>query len=240
MIAFMAMQISRIPIKGKCLSVFIGAIIDSLFSIVIIIFLKRYYVYILWSILFGIPILAFSITKNWYKHMMKKVLINMYIAAIILAGSMMMFENIVNVKLNSICIYIVGVIMSEIVVCIITVFRKRGTYIYQAVITDKDKQVQVNALYDSGNRLRYKEENKGIHIVTSAVLRELGTKQKYTDIQYRALGTTYGQISVYKVEKLEVMSDKKIYEEENVFLGMAEDELLEGKEYQIILNGDIL
>ena len=32
---------------------------------------------------------------------------------------------------------------------------------------------------------------------------------------------------------------KNTYEDKNVFLGKADNDLLEGKEYQMILNGDI-
>ena len=99
--------------------------------------------------------------------------------------------------------------------------------------------MQVTALYDSGNRLKYQKENKCVHIVSESIIQQLGMKDEHIQIEYKALGINSGKLGLYRGDKIEVFMGKNTYEDKNVFLGKADNDLLEGKEYQMILNGDI-
>ena len=64
-------------------------------------------------------------------------------------------------------------------------------------------------------------------------------KDEHIQIEYKALGINSGKLGLYRGDKIEVFMGKNTYEDKNVFLGKADNDLLEGKEYQMILNGDI-
>ena len=55
----------------------------------------------------------------------------------------------------------------------------------------------------------------------------------------RIVTSTVRVIGVVKVEKMKVMSGRKVYCGEGVWMGCADDALLQGMDYEMILNGAI-
>ena len=110
----------------------------------------------------------------------------------------------------------------------------------QVVLMDHGQNRSCIGLYDSGNRLQMPDTGEPVHIVGSALLRELGVvEEAQMRIPYRALGRTDGMIGVVKVEKMKVMAGGKVYCGEGVWMGCADDALLQGMDYEMILNGAI-
>ena len=117
---------------------------------------------------------------------------------------------------------------------------QRQTKFLQVVLTNHGRNRSCIGLYDSGNRLQMPDTGEPGHIVGSALLRELGVGEETQKlIPYRALGRTDGVIGVVKVEKMKVMSGRKVYCGEGVWMGCADDALLQGMDYEMILNGAI-
>lgn len=101
--------------------------------------------------------------------------------------------------------------------------------------------VKCLGLYDSGNLLTIPDTGEAVHIVSPNLIEQLGMKEEGSLrlIPYQALGTASGWIRVVQVERMELQSGKKCCILSNVWLGKAEEELLKGKSYQMILNGSV-
>ena len=238
-ISIFAIQISKIPIKGKIIPIILASIVEAIVSVIIIIFVHKYIVYLLWSILFGVPLLTIASVSYKNRKQMKKLLINMYIVAVILAGTILMLENITGRKINYTLILFISLFVAECIVIIVFFDKRNSRLLYEVILTNGEHKVQVMALYDSGNRLKYQKENKCVHIVSESIIQQLGMKDEHIQIEYKALGINSGKLDLYRGDKIEVFMGKNTYEDKNVFLGKADNDLLEGKEYQMILNGDI-
>ena len=82
---------------------------------------------------------------------------------------------------------------------------------------------------------------------TKSTAQSLIKKEAEYDQNRFLVSTMEGAIETSKVsdvtydwlEYSKTQNTKKTYEEKDVFLGKADKDLLEGKEYQMILNGDI-
>lgn len=99
---------------------------------------------------------------------------------------------------------------------------------------------RVHAYYDSGNCLKDPYTGKGVHIASEQVLSKLvQVEDKKVCIPYQSLGNETGLLDVYYIEKLQVHSEKGIIELQKIPLGVTNENLFEGKQYEMILNEDI-
>ena len=234
-----AIQLSKIPLKGRVASITLASIIDSLISVVIIVFFHSYKIYIVWSFIFGLPFLALVSAPKISRVTIKKILGNMYLVTVIFAGTILMFENLFEKIINYMCLIIISFIVTEVSIVTLYMYKKNKRQIYEIEIMHKDKSTNILGLFDSGNRLKYIKDNKPVHIISEDILSKIDADNQNIQIEYKALGTNSGRIDLYKVDKIIVLSGKKAYRQEDVILGKADKTLFEGKEYSMILNGEI-
>ena len=117
-------------------------------------------------------------------------------------------------------------------------YTKMQKGIFQVEAFYQDKQIIVNAFYDSGNRLKDPYTGMGVHIISEQRLRELGgLKSVY--IPYQSLGNQEDLLEVYYIDELIIEGEKGRITIQNCPLGVTKDNLFEGKNYEIILNEEV-
>lgn len=94
--------------------------------------------------------------------------------------------------------------------------------------------------YDSGNRLKDPYTGKGVHIASLELVKKLPVDlAKKLYIPYQALGNKDALIEICYIEYIKIYTPTKILEQQMVPIGIAEEELFQGKTYQMILNEEI-
>jgi hypothetical protein len=97
-------------------------------------------------------------------------------------------------------------------------------------------------LYDSGNLLAMPQSGEPVHIVAPQTLTELfGEEPKpLQTIPYRALGTDEGQIGVCRLDQMKIQQKKGTRILEHPWVGSAQESLLRGKTYRVILHAGVV
>lgn len=102
------------------------------------------------------------------------------------------------------------------------------------------KIVHIHGLYDSGNKLKDPYCGKGIHIISKTILEKLAIPvEKRVCVPYQSLGNEEGIIDVYYIENLIIYGTDKTLELQMVPIGVTEENLFEGKAYEMILNEEV-
>lgn len=104
------------------------------------------------------------------------------------------------------------------------------------------KAWELSGYWDSGNLLQDPYNGKPVSILQAELASQIFTEQSdYRRlIPYCSLGNANGLLSVYNAEKMYIyQGEKRILVEPAVF-GIAEEGLLEGKEYDVILQASML
>ena len=104
------------------------------------------------------------------------------------------------------------------------------------------KTWELNGYWDSGNLLQDPYNGKPVNILQAELAKQIFSEQcDYMRlIPYCSLGNTNGLLSVYNAEKMYIYQGKECVEVEPAVFGIAEAGLLEGKEYDVILQATML
>jgi hypothetical protein len=104
------------------------------------------------------------------------------------------------------------------------------------------RSVRCLGLYDSGNLLCMPQSGEPVHIIAPQTLRRLLGEESGTPqtISYHALGTDCGQICVYRLDQMKIQQQKGTKIVEQPWVGRAQESLLHGKPYQVILHAGVV
>lgn len=104
------------------------------------------------------------------------------------------------------------------------------------------KSWELSGYWDSGNLLQDPYNGKPVNILQAKLASRIFTEQSdYRRlIPYCSLGNANGLLSVYNAEKMYIYQGKKRILVEPAVFGIAEEGLLEGKEYDVILQASML
>ena len=120
--------------------------------------------------------------------------------------------------------------------------KEMGNHICQVRIEKGTKALCVRAYRDSGNRLRDPYTGRGVSILsrTKAELFFDPQKDRIRYVPYRSLGETNGLLLVADVDALVLTDGKRELRYGKTAIGIADEGLLEGKEYDLILHASML
>lgn len=120
--------------------------------------------------------------------------------------------------------------------------RTFGNHIFPVVIKNNGKKVEVRAYWDSGNQLRDPYTGREVCILNKKVAMELMelSSVHMRLVPYSSLGEEHGLLRVVDVEELTIGKGRDETVFKDAVIGIAEGELLEKKEYDLILHATML
>ena len=120
--------------------------------------------------------------------------------------------------------------------------RTFANHIYLVKLQKGERSMEVKAYWDSGNQLRDPYTGQGVSILSSEKAQYfLDTeKDRIRYVPYCSLGKSEGLLSVTNVDELVLFDGKKTIHMKQMAIGIANDGLLEKKEYDLILHGSLL
>lgn len=124
-------------------------------------------------------------------------------------------------------------------------YTKMQKGIYRVELIYNETHVSIRGFYDSGNCLSDPYTGKGVHIISADVAKLLGMTERNgaetspVYIPYHALGNDEGVIEVYYVDELMIEGETQRITRKKCPLGVAKENLFEGKAYEMILNEEV-
>ena len=101
---------------------------------------------------------------------------------------------------------------------------------------------QVNGYWDSGNLLRDPYNGEPVNILQRSLADRIFSREEdfMRLVPYCSLGNKSGLLSVYNAERMYIYQERRCFKIEPAVFGIAEDGLLEGKEYDVILQASVI
>ena len=115
-------------------------------------------------------------------------------------------------------------------------------HILRVDIMHHGKKWEVNGYWDSGNLLQDPYVKKPVNILEKKVAEQIlcSKEDAIRLVPYYSLGNKNGLLSVFNAEKMYIYQGKKRLEIIPAVFGIAEAGLLDGKEYDVILQASML
>lgn len=121
--------------------------------------------------------------------------------------------------------------------------RKKGNTVYRVSIVEQGKQIEMNALFDTGNALREPFSGKPVSIVEKNMLEEIWDKEaaeKYRYIPFRSIGKEHGMLNGLEVDEMIIHKGEKSVVLHQAVLALYEGKLSSDGSFQMILHQGLL
>lgn len=114
--------------------------------------------------------------------------------------------------------------------------------IFRVDVMHGGKIWELNAYWDSGNLLQDPYNGRPVNILQAKLAEQIFAEESnyMRLVPYCSLGNTNGLLSVCDAEKMNIYLGEKRLEVKPAVFGIAEEGLLEGKEYDVILQASII
>lgn len=224
-ILLLAFQLTNLPVKKYIVKIIVSGIVGTIITTGILLVVRKYVLYLFLSTFIVIPIISYAVIRR-----IKFILFSL-ITAILIGGIGMAIENTLNIKG-----YIYSIILCQLVIVLLQKYLKveRGRFLFQ--LNYNDKSYRGFALYDTGNCLKTTVEQKMVHVADEEVIRYFELSKEYERISYKSVGTSAGELSVYKLDSLIVWKRNEKIQYDNPFIGCVKEGIIDVSKYQIILN----
>ncbi|MCM1182079.1 MAG: sigma-E processing peptidase SpoIIGA [Roseburia sp.] len=117
--------------------------------------------------------------------------------------------------------------------------RKRARRIYSVAITENGENVEMKALFDTGNSLTEPVSGRPVSIVEENAITRLWLEarpQKYKIIPFRSIGREHGLLEGTTVDELIIRKDDGQIVEKDAVVALYKGKLSKDGSYQMILN----
>ena len=194
-------------------------------------------------VLFEVPIILRILLPKTDCKLFKLCLIA-YFYLMLVNGAVELLWNWLGKNANYIYILILACGVVIVGVRMYSNYLKMQKGVYEVTLLHKENTLQANGFYDSGNCLKDPYTGLGVHIVSEDALNRLGVideKETITPVYvtYQALGNSFGMIEVYYLDEIRIHGEKDCLIQKKYPVGVAKDNLFNGKNYEIILNEEV-
>lgn len=119
--------------------------------------------------------------------------------------------------------------------------KERGNHIFEVLLRKDDRCIRIKGYWDSGNQLRDPYTGQGVSILSYTKAKEFlkVERDRIRYVPYRSLGEEEGLLCVTNVDEIVLLNGKKKVSFPHMAIGIAEQGLLEGKEYDLILHTSV-
>lgn len=139
-------------------------------------------------------------------------------------------------KLPARCWFAAGCCLCAAAILVSVVLEERrerhDRHLYRIMLLHNGRELEVRGLYDTGNRLTDPYTHMPVNILAESASRELELEQAHSRlVPFSSVGAGEGLLAVWTLDGLEWEGGRC----ERAVVGVAEDALFKGKDYQLIL-----
>lgn len=231
----------RIPVSFRYLRMFLSALCGAVASALFLLYVPSYGLATAASALLVVPamlVIAFGCCGK--KDFIVRAAIS-WLSIVILDGVAEAFANLTGIRSLTLYAGIAVLMAARLLTGFLLLSVKKLGRLYAVTLRQGSTQSKCLGLFDTGNLLSIPDTGEPVHIVSPALAGRLGLCD--TDgmrlIPFHALGTESGWIRVVQVEQLVVSmrGGKRTYR--SAWCGIAQENLLAGRSYQMILNAGL-
>jgi hypothetical protein len=119
---------------------------------------------------------------------------------------------------------------------------KRNKNFYAVELEHRGNVVSADGLLDTGNLLTDPAKNMPVNIVSPELLQKLAVRDEDRSgiVLYQSLGKSNGVLETYCIDRLSVRTDGSWQQIAPAVVAAAPCELFSGKNYEVILNAQIM
>lgn len=165
-----------------------------------------------------------------------------YMVSVLLGGIMEWLTEQSGLSSASVFLMAAAVFGMYSILCCLMQRKDFHNHVIDAQIRKREKSFFVWAYWDSGNQLRDPYTGQGICILSRRRAEELFDEKKdfFRLVPYYSLGVEEGMLRVTDVDELILYDGKRVLQLPHVAVGVANEGLLEGREYDVILHASFL
>lgn len=184
-------------------------------------------------------LLAFP-TKGWKVRLENWMV--MYLSVILLGGLMEGLQEWGGFETGRMWRFLCTGTLGGVIVRYLLHRRHYAGQLYPVRLCKDGRSLELMAYWDSGNRLQDPYTGKGISILSLRGAECFIEKDKdlVRYVPYRSLGEEHGLLAVTNVDELWVLDGYRKIKIRQAAIGIAGDDLMEGKEYDLILHASML
>jgi len=225
--------------KKRIRRILLGAALSSLAGCILFLSLNNYDLYLLSMHFIVNPAVTVFCFFPEEKMVYVRGYLLMYFVLLMLGGSMQwLYGTVTGGKYYELCLILTAV--PVVLFCyIIRKKRKNVQIYYETWICNKGREVKVQALLDTGNRLMDPYTKEPVHILTENMREELGTDKMGRIIPFHSLGESNGIMEVHTVEKIRINAGQEELVLTPAVIAYGEEKLFLGRKYQMILHSAI-
>jgi sigma-E processing peptidase SpoIIGA len=219
-----------------------AALVGSGMELAFVLLFRKESWYLLASYFAAIPLMQVIAFGKCRMRLFVKNTILCFAAALLLGGAVTAIENTWGIQRMPI---LAG--MAAMLVCI-PLFRsmiyggKRNKNLCAVRLEHCGNAVSADGLLDTGNLLTDLAKNMPVNIVSAQLLQKLavGDENRSGVVLYQSLGKSSGVLETYCIDRLSVQMDGSWQQIAPVMIAAAPSELFSGKNYEVILNAQIM
>lgn len=164
-----------------------------------------------------------------------------------LIGGGILFLQRTILRLGKQTLSITGVIgMGAVICCAVScaaAWRRKKQCLYQVCFCFPERNIEVKAWMDTGNSLVEPISGKPVSLLEKDVIAKQGImlpEEKCRAIPYHSLGKKHGILIGYEFPKMIIRMDGAEKTFEQVMVGLSEDKLFAGKDYEMLLHPEFV
>lgn len=165
-----------------------------------------------------------------------------YVMVILLGGSMEWMQQNRMFGDHSMIPELIAATALFSVVAYLIQYRSFGSYVLSVTLKKNGKSTTLRGYYDSGNQLRDPYTGKAVSILNRKVAESFIqlSETKIRLVPYRTLGQEHGLLEVIELEEIAIDNAGRTTIVRDAAIGMGDEELFWGKQYDMILHAALL
>lgn len=219
----------------------IAAAVTSVLGLVLLIFIRNYLLYCLIThFLLNTCMVLVCFGRCSRKEFIENFAVT-YFVVVLLGGILEWLRGSGIFSANFFLLMLAGITGSCGILFYLMQRKDFGNYIIGVKICKDCRFMELKAYWDSGNQLRDPYTGQGISIISYAKAKEFLSEEKdhIRYVPYRSLGEEGGLLRVTNVDEMILFHGKREVHMKQMAIGIAEEGLLEDKEYDLILHAGI-
>jgi sigma-E processing peptidase SpoIIGA len=228
--------------RPQVLRTVVAALVGSGMELAFVLLFRKEIWYLLASYFAAIPLMQLIAFGKCRMRLFVKNTILCFAAAFLLGGAVTAIENTWGIQRMPL---LAG--MAAMLVCI-PLFRsviyegKKNKNFYAVRLEHRGNVVSADGLWDTGNLLTDPAKNMPVNIVSPELLQQLAVRDEDRSgvVLYQSLGKNCGVLETYCIDRLSVRTDGSWQQIAPAMVAAAPGELFFGKNYEVILNAQIM
>ncbi len=220
----------------------LGAAISSLLTCVIVVLPIPYNIlkFILFHVVVNGCMIWFGLKIKEIKKILKAYIL-LYINGFLLGGILLALQQYIKIGSLFLTTAIGGYFLTTKIWDYIKSIQRIQQYHCRVVLYMNGKTCKINGLIDTGNNLYEHLSNQPVNILDREIARVFLGEEKISQmiyIPYRSVGKQDGVLLALKIDQMHISGEKECWIREPL-LGISDNKISVGGEYQIIIHPDL-